>query len=96
MSDSFKSTIAHTRVAQPAQGIDKMPANYRTEIAPISPPSSSKAASVTSEDGQVAAKGDVNYVEDYSGQYKFAPIKEWEVSRAMTSRYYKVRLGWDC
>ncbi|TIB98734.1 Thi4-domain-containing protein [Wallemia mellicola] len=34
------------------------------------------------------AKGHVDAVEDYNGNYKFAPIKEYETSRAMTTRYF--------
>ncbi|CAD6899013.1 unnamed protein product, partial [Tilletia caries] len=36
----------------------------------------------TQESAQVAK-------EDYNGNYVFAPIKEWQTSRAMTSRYFK-------
>ncbi|TIC00193.1 Thi4-domain-containing protein [Wallemia mellicola] len=34
------------------------------------------------------AKGHVDAVEDYNGNFKFAPIKEYETSRAMTTRYF--------
>lgn len=37
--------------------------------------------------GNGAVKADVDVLEDYNGNYKFAPIEEAEVSRAMIKRY---------
>ncbi|GAA5838308.1 hypothetical protein JCM11251_003459 [Rhodosporidiobolus azoricus] len=82
MSDySFKSSIAALRVA-PAATKAKIPAG---QVAPISPPSSKQAGSDV-EDNKVAVTGPVV---DWDGNYRFAPIREQTVSRAMTSRHFK-------
>lgn len=87
MTDSFKSTIAHSRTAAPASAIQKDPAHLR-EIAPISS-LESKATTIASEDA--SKKGDMILSKDeksknaelmttgphesYEGDYRFAPIK---------------------
>ncbi|ORY76506.1 Thi4 family-domain-containing protein [Leucosporidium creatinivorum] len=81
--DSFKSSIASLRTTPLAPAKDLL---SKVE-APISPPSSTKAASVSSsEDVDVKNAAPV---EDWEGNYTFAPIKEHHVARAMTSRYMK-------
>ncbi|KAL8279115.1 hypothetical protein RQP46_008573 [Phenoliferia psychrophenolica] len=76
---SFKSTIA--TLPSSAKG-EVLP---HQAVAPISPPSSLKQTpSVASSDDVALATGPV---EDYNGAYAFTPIKEWQVSRAMTKRY---------
>lgn len=81
--DSFKSSIASLRTTplQPAKDL------LSKVEAPISPPSSTKAASIASSEG-VDVKNAAP-VEDWDGSYTFAPIKESQVARAMTSRYMK-------
>ncbi|GAA6023192.1 hypothetical protein JCM10207_004474 [Rhodosporidiobolus poonsookiae] len=88
-ADSFKSSIAALRVAPAAKAANaqvKLPAG---QVAPISPPSSlKKADSEASLETGVGTKVR-EPVEDYEGNYVFAPIKEHIVSRAMTKRYYE-------
>ncbi|GAA5956691.1 hypothetical protein JCM10213_003318 [Rhodosporidiobolus nylandii] len=79
---SFKSSIAALRVAPAANATAKLPAG---QVAPISPPESD-ASSANGE--EVASKG-TGPVEDWDGNYRFAPIREAIVSRAMTKRYYE-------
>lgn len=82
--DSFKSSIASLRTTplQPAKDL------LSKVEAPISPPSSTKAASIASSEGVEVGKNAAP-VEDWEGNYTFAPIKEHHVARAMTSRYMK-------
>ncbi|GAA5909764.1 hypothetical protein JCM6882_002668 [Rhodosporidiobolus microsporus] len=82
---SFKSSIAALRVAPAAAAAAaaaKLPAG---QVAPISPPSSKQANSDV-EESKVATTGPVV---DWEGNYRFAPIREHIVSRAMIARYYK-------
>jgi thiamine thiazole synthase len=81
MDTSFKSSIAFRRVAPAPEEV-----KIRLEIPPLSPPSSEKKAisDASSEDATTATK---EPIEDWNGSYHFAPIKEWQVSRAMTKRY---------
>ncbi|GAA5964871.1 hypothetical protein JCM21900_006777 [Sporobolomyces salmonicolor] len=84
MAESFKSSIVSLRTGAAAAAQVKPVSLPTGHTAPISPPSSiKKADSVASEDALAVA----GPVEDYEGNYKFAPIKEWQVSRAMTRRY---------
>lgn len=93
MSTSFKSTLVSAqqigghnmdyRIARPNP-------NAKGEVeTPISPPSSTKAASVAGSelDAHVPATCLADAKICYEGDYKFAPIKESQVSRAMTKRY---------
>ncbi|GAA5872170.1 hypothetical protein JCM8547_003825 [Rhodosporidiobolus lusitaniae] len=82
---SFKSSIAALRVA-PAANKAVLPVG---QVAPISPPSSVKRteSNFSAEDNVKAVAG--GPVEDWEGNYRFAPIKEHIVSRAMTKRYYE-------
>lgn len=87
MSDSFKSSIASLRVANatpPAATYSKetiaLPHSF---VAPATPPQSNKGQQSSAASG-TEVKGPV---EDYEGGYVFAPIKEWQVARAMTKRY---------
>jgi len=81
--DLFKSSIASLRVAGATSNLKLANSN---EIAPISPPSSTKKAesiaSSTTEEVEVSGGR-----EDYDGNYKFAPIKEHITARAMSRRY---------
>lgn len=73
---SFKSSIAFKRT-EPAPAITR----------PISPPlSKAETASNASHDA-VEPKTARTPTENWEGGYTFAPIKEWQVSRAMTKRY---------
>ncbi|CED85470.1 thiazole biosynthetic enzyme [Phaffia rhodozyma] len=84
--DSFKSSIVATRLAPMQTKLDSAPS-----VLPLSPPSSvKKTLSVASSDeaDAQAANSIKGPVEDFNGNYRFAPIKEYMVSRAMTSRYY--------
>ena len=91
MTDSFKSTIAFNRLAP---GLDATkPVVPAGQLPPLSPPVSDKK-SLSSASSDVSRAHDLSYVDadptpvvDWEGNYKFAPIKEWQVSRAMTKRY---------
>ena len=74
MMTSFKSTVASL---DSLKGDVKLPA---TQL-PLSPPSSTKAPSLAGSDTAT------DPVEDYNGAYRFAPIKEHHVARAMSTRY---------
>lgn len=76
MATSFKSTIASLNTPL----VDVKAPLVST---PVSPPSSTKAASIVSES---LVESD-EPVECFNGNYKFAPIKEWQVARAMSKRY---------
>ncbi|GAA6041029.1 hypothetical protein JCM8097_004683 [Rhodosporidiobolus ruineniae] len=85
--DSFKSSIAALRVAPAAEHAKgtasvKLPAG---QVAPISPPSSAESV----EGVDASNKNATGPVEDWEGNYRFAPIKEHIVSRAMTKRFYE-------
>jgi thiamine thiazole synthase len=99
LADSFKSSIASTRVAGSANpnAVSK-PADHA--IPPLSPPSSKKALSSGYSDttSSEAAAQSVPYsakinassepVHDLEGgNFHFTPIKEHQVARAMTRRY---------
>lgn len=81
MDTSFKSSIAFRRTAPAPDDV-----KARLEIPPLSPPTSQKKATsvASSEEATLATK---EPIEDWNGSYQFAPIKEWQVSRAMTKRY---------
>lgn len=75
----FKSSVAAA-----AEHVKPTVAQTLTKHAelPLSPPSSAGS-------DVDAAELEKRYTEDWNGQYRFAPIKEHIVSRAMTSRYGK-------
>ncbi|GAA5972716.1 hypothetical protein JCM8115_006370 [Rhodotorula mucilaginosa] len=75
----FKSSVAAA-----AEHVKPTVAQTLTKHAelPLSPPSSAGS-------DVDAAEFEKRYTEDWNGQYRFAPIKEHIVSRAMTSRYGK-------
>lgn len=77
---SFKSSIAFKRTepAPAAPGLFTRP--------PSPPPSTAETASTASHDVADNAKARIP-TEDWDGGYTFAPIKEWQVARAMTKRY---------
>ncbi|KAK4701056.1 cysteine-dependent adenosine diphosphate thiazole synthase, partial [Phenoliferia sp. Uapishka_3] len=84
-NNSFKSSIASLRVSAPSPISKGETIVNGQSVAPISPPSSTKSPSIaSSDDVAIATTGPV---EDYNGAYQFTPIKEWQVSRAMTKRY---------
>ena len=84
MSDSFKSSIASLRVAPATASPKDTIAVPRASVAPpLTPPqSTTDGRSTTASVNELKVP-----IEDYEGGYVFAPIKEWIVSRAMTSRY---------
>jgi thiamine thiazole synthase len=86
MTSSFKSTIASLSLNDVKTGPTNTdnrlapPAKFDASVkAPLSPPSSVKSlASVQTE---------TYPVEDYEGNYRFAPIKESQVAIEMSRRY---------
>ncbi|KAL1408014.1 thiamine metabolism-related protein [Vanrija albida] len=75
---SFKSSIAFKRTEAP-------PALARPPSPPLSKAETASEASNDLLDAKTAATRVPH--EDWEGKYTFAPIKEWQVSRAMTRRY---------
>lgn len=89
MTDSFKSSIASMRTAIPEGPLKPCASVPTQQIAPISPPASIKKAGSEASDELVSTKATAGPVVDWDGNYTFAPIKEHQVSRAMTKRYYE-------
>ncbi|KAH8088268.1 thiazole biosynthetic enzyme [Filobasidium floriforme] len=87
---SFKSSICSTRLApSDHKHSNASPISMKEFqiVKPLSPPASVKVSSVASDDGSEVVDTRVGPIEDWEGGYKFAPIKEHHVARAMTKRY---------
>lgn len=92
MSDSFKSTIASLRTAPPAHPI-YVNKDVKTSVeTPISPPSSDNDnASLASVDDLEVSRLSKGPVEDYEGNFVFAPIKEHQVRLFSTGPCFGLR-----
>ncbi|BGO96413.1 Thiazole biosynthetic enzyme [Rhodotorula toruloides ATCC 204091] len=100
--NGFKSSIASLRVAgahaPPSKNADDLKAAVASTELPASPPDSDASSDVDSArkvggDGATWAglkeEKTESWTVDWDGSFKFAPIKEHIVSRAMSSRYGK-------
>ncbi|WWC64289.1 thiazole biosynthesis enzyme [Kwoniella dejecticola CBS 10117] len=90
MAESFKSSIAFLRTANSAptptiyEAKDKMGLGISPPLSP--PQSDTKSIDYKpSADNIVPTNKEIKV--NWEGGYTFAPIKEWQVSRAMTKRY---------
>ena len=81
MTTSFKSTLNFDAAPAPKAG-ENVTGLY--QVPPLSP-SSSEGSKLVKDDVKETPKAVPTA--DWEGEYKFAPIKEWQVSRAMTKRY---------